>query len=49
MGRFETLATAANRDLAGSFMTARDHITLDMDSSVSPTHGAQEGAAWNGH
>ena len=24
-------------------------ITLDMDSSVSPTHGAQEGTAWNGH
>ena len=20
-----------------------------MDSSVSPTHGAQEGTAWNGH
>jgi len=26
-----------------------NYITLDMDSSVSPTHGAQEGAAWNGH
>ena len=24
-------------------------ITLDMDSSVSPTHGDQEGTAWNGH
>jgi hypothetical protein len=24
-------------------------ITLDMDSSVSPTHGTQEGTAWNGH
>lgn len=24
-------------------------ITLDMDSSVSPTHGAQEGTALNGH
>jgi Transposase DDE domain group 1 len=23
--------------------------TLDMDSSVSPTHGTQEGTAWNGH
>ena len=22
---------------------------LDMDSSVSPTHGDQEGTAWNGH
>jgi hypothetical protein len=25
------------------------YITLDMDSSVSPTHGEQEGSAWNGH
>jgi hypothetical protein len=25
------------------------YIVLDMDSSVSPTHGEQEGAAWNGH
>ncbi len=25
------------------------YITLDMDSSVSPTHGAQEGTGWNGH
>lgn len=24
-------------------------ITLDMDSSVSPTHGDQDGTAWNGH
>ena len=24
-------------------------IVLDMDSSDSPTHGDQEGAAWNGH
>ena len=24
-------------------------ITLDMDSSVSPIHGDQEGAVWNGH
>jgi Transposase DDE domain group 1 len=24
-------------------------ITLDMDSSESPVHGGQEGAAWNGH
>ncbi len=24
-------------------------IILDMDSSVSPTHGEQEGAAYNGH
>jgi len=25
------------------------YIVLDMDTSVSPTHGDQEGAAWNGH
>jgi len=25
------------------------YIVLDMDSSVSPTHGDQEGTAWNGH
>ena len=61
MGRFETevLATADNRvalaDLAGQWID-RVHafappkwITLDMDSSVSLTHGAQEGTAWNGH
>jgi len=61
MGRFETevLAAADNRavlaDLQGQWIE-RVHerkppkwITLDMDSSVSPTHGAQEGTAWNGH
>ena len=26
-----------------------EFIVLDMDSSVSPTHGDQEGSAWNGH
>ena len=31
-------------------MTAiRRMIILDMDSSVSPTHGEQEGTAYNGH
>lgn len=61
MGRFETevLATAANRealaDLPGQWIDAMHAaqppkwITLDMDSSVSPTHGDQEGTAWNGH
>ncbi|EFO28556.1 transposase [Roseibium sp. TrichSKD4] len=61
MGRFETevLATAANRealaDMPGQWIDAvhgrqgLNYITLDMDSSVSPTHGAQEGTAWNGH
>src|SRR5215475_10646904 len=24
-------------------------IVLDMDSSVSPTHGGQEKSVWNGH
>jgi hypothetical protein len=61
MGRFETevLATTDNRtalaDMSGQWID-RFHerkppkwITLDMDSSVSPTHGAQEGTAWNGH
>ena len=61
MGRFETelLATTDNRaalaDLSGQWID-RIHerkppkwITLDMDSSVSPTHGAQEDTAWNGH
>jgi hypothetical protein len=24
-------------------------VVFDMDSSVSPTHGDQEGSAWNGH
>ena len=61
MGRFETevLTAAGNRtaltDLPGQWID-RVHerkppkwITLDMDSSISPTHGAQEGTAWNGH
>jgi hypothetical protein len=61
MGRFETelLATddnlAALADLSGKWID-RVHdrkspklIVLDMDSSVSPTHGEQEGTAYNGH
>jgi len=61
MGRFETefLAgdenLAALADLSGQWID-RVHarhppkaIVLDMDSSVSPTHGDQEGAAYNGH
>ncbi len=61
MGRFETevLTTPGNlaalADMSGRWID-RHHsarplrwITLDMDSSVSPTHGAQEGTAWNGH
>ena len=61
MGRFETelLASddnfAALTDLSGVWID-RVHdrrppkmIILDMDSSVSPTHGDQEGTAYNGH
>ena len=61
MGRFETetLVMPENREalaaLNGQWID-RSHdrnglklIVLDMDSSVSPTHGDQEGTAWNGH
>ncbi len=61
MGRFETevLATeenlAAIADLSGQWIDlvhdrcSPTMIILDMDSSVSPTHGDQEGTAYNGH
>jgi len=61
MGRFETgwLTSEANlaalTDLSGTWID-RVHarrpqttIVLDIDSSVSETHGAQEGSAYNGH
>ena len=61
MGRFETEFLAADEnlaalaDLSGQWID-RVHarhppkaIVLDMDSSASPTHGDQEGAAYNGH
>src|SRR5215211_2631269 len=61
MGRFETevLTQAKNlaalTDLSGHWID-RVHarrpvrgIVLDMDSSVSPTFGEQEGSAYNGH
>ncbi len=61
MGRFETefLATDDNitalADLSGLWID-RVHdrrppkkVVLDMDSSVSPTYGDQEGTAYNGH
>lgn len=61
IGRFETrwLATEKNlsalADLSGRWVD-RVHsrrpprgILLDMDSSVSPTHGEQEKSCWNGH
>src|SRR5271168_3243258 len=61
MGRFETrwlarpenLATLA--DLSGDWIDSVHQrrppkmIVLDMDSSESPTYGAQEGSAYNGH
>src|SRR5215208_7676597 len=61
MGRFEieVLTQAANlsalTDLSGRWIDvvhARRPVTgmvLDMDSSVSPTYGEQEGSAYNGH
>src|ERR687883_1398653 len=61
MGRFETevLTQEANlsalADLSGRWINrvhARrpvEGIVLDMDSSVSPTYGEQEGSACNGH
>jgi Transposase DDE domain group 1 len=61
MGRFETemLTQPENLlaliDLPGRWIDAvHDRrppkvITLDMDSSVSPVHGDQDGAMWNGH
>jgi hypothetical protein len=61
MGRFETrwLAEPVNLsslvDLSGQWIDRagehrnHDSIVLDMDSSVSPTHGEQENSVWNGH
>ena len=42
---------AVNREvLAQAEMATRaDRVVLDMDSSESPVHGAQEGSAYNGH
>ena len=61
MGRFETAMLtrpenlAALADMPGRWIDAAHDrrppksITLDMDSSESPVHGEQEGAAGNGH
>ena len=61
VGRFETevLVDSDNlaqlMDLSGRWIdqvrrrTTVNEIILDMDSSVSPTHGQQEGTAYNGH
>jgi len=61
IGRFETEWLAGDKnstalvDLSGQWID-RVHgrrplksIVLDMDSSVSPTYGEQEGTAYNGH
>ncbi|MFM7282566.1 MAG: IS1380 family transposase, partial [Planctomycetia bacterium] len=61
MGRFETKWLAATynlsalADLSGRWIDGVQarrsprSIVLDMDSSVSPTHGEQEMSVWNGH
>jgi hypothetical protein len=61
MGRFETRWLTAEKnlsalaDLSGQWIDCvHDRrpprtIVLDMDSSVSPTHGEQEKSVWNGH
>ena len=61
MGRFETgiltdsADLAALVDLSGRWIDAvhsrrpANTVVLDMDSSVSPTYGDQEGTAYNGH
>ena len=46
---------AALADLSGTWIDAfharrpTNVVVLDMDSSVSPTYGKQEGTAYNGH
>jgi len=61
MGRFETRCLAAEKnlsalaDLSGQWIDSVHArrpprgVVLDMDSSVSPTHGKQEMSVWNGH
>jgi hypothetical protein len=61
MGRFETRWLTVEKDLlALADLSGRwidivhgrrppRGIVLDMDSSVSPTHGEQENSVWNGH
>jgi hypothetical protein len=61
MSRFETEMLATNEnlaglmDLSGSWIERANtrrkikELILDMDSSESPTHGQQEGSAYNGH
>jgi hypothetical protein len=61
MGRFETRWLTAQKnlsalvDLSGQWIDQVHGrrpprgVVLDMDSSVSPTHGEQELSVWNGH
>ena len=61
MGRFETEILTQQENLKnlsvinGKWVqkamskTSHKRIILDMDSSVSPVHGEQEGLAYNGH
>ena len=61
MGRFETELLTEEYNLKGLeglnvewvkravAKTARKRVILDIDSSESPVHGKQEGAAYNGH
>jgi hypothetical protein len=59
MGRFETAWLASDdnltalTDLSGVWIDRARYgsktIVLDIDSSVSPTHGEQEGGGYNGH
>ena len=61
MGRFETRLLTVEKnltalsDLSGQWIDkvqarrSTGSILLDMDSSVSPTHGEQENSIWNGH
>src|SRR3984957_16308682 len=61
MGRFETRWLTAEKnlsalaDLSGQWIDTVHGCrpprgaVLDMDSSVSPTHGEQENSVWNGH
>jgi hypothetical protein len=61
MSRFETEILTSDEnvqalaDLCGRWVSEANRrsqmkeLILDMDSSESPTHGRQEGSAWNGH
>ena len=61
MSRFETEILSSDEnlqaltDLCGRWVAEANRrsgmkeLILDLDSSESPTHGRQEGSAWNGH